>query len=127
MGHTPEIWFSVKKHLEHRSRKRMDTPLNFYISVGSNSLDWYHGVDAFFWWYGAFVTIDASLAPKDEDGSLKADFILKPEDLSVLALDRWGKRVANLLKQRACHLKRRERGERRKVLHHLRDYLPDHF
>jgi hypothetical protein len=73
-----------------------------------------HGVDAFFWWDGTFVTIDVSMMPKDTLGCLRADFVLTPKDLEPEALLAFGKKVAMLLKDR----RPKRRGKRRSKKRH---------
>lgn len=100
LGKTEVIWRAVKKYLPRRTRGSTSMPLQLFIAVGKNSLDWRHGVDAIFWWSGVFVTIDVSIRPKDALGKLKADFVLTPKDLKDEELKAFGQKVANLLKLR---------------------------
>lgn len=104
-GKTQEIYNSVQSFLTKRVRGRDTFPLNLYHSLnGRTSLDWYYGVDAFFWWEGVFVTVDLSLQSKAkvETGRLhlKADFLLCPEDFRPERLRGFGRCVAKLLKRR---------------------------
>ncbi len=103
MGRTRELWSAVRRHLPRRVQGRQSLPLNLYVAIGRTSLDCHHGVDAFFWWQGAFVTFDVSLRQKEKEGSLKArsDFVLSPEHLSPEGLNLWSKKVARLLKERS--------------------------
>lgn len=99
MGETHLLWSAVKRHLPSRVNKQ-HVPLNLYVTVGKNALDWRHGVDAFFWWQGACVTIDISMLPA-EHKNLKADVLFNPEDMEGERLFAFGKRVADLLKERS--------------------------
>ena len=99
MGETHLLWRMVKRHLpRHVVKSRV--PLNLYVAVGKNALDWRHGVDAFFWWQGACVTIDISMLPA-EFKNLKADVLFNPEDMEEERLFVFGKKVADLLKERS--------------------------
>lgn len=49
--------------------------LQYFIAIGTK-LDFFHGVDAFFSWRGAVVSLDASVDPEK---ILKADFLITPE------------------------------------------------
>lgn len=99
MGKTNLLWQAVKQYLPSRTERGNKTPLNLYVAIGRTSLDWQHGVDAFFWWQGVYVTIDASLRMK-QGPELKADFVLNPKDLEPQNLSVWGKQVAELLIER---------------------------
>lgn len=96
---TGVIWSAVKRYLPRRVGGETSGPLNLYIAIGKTSFDWDYGVDAFFWWEGALVTIDASVYVKP-DSKLKADFLLNPWDLDGDKLENFGRKVANLLKER---------------------------
>jgi hypothetical protein len=114
MGKTHLLWVAVKDNLPRRINGHSALPLNLYIAVGRNSLDWRHGIDAFFWWQGVYVTIDVSLRPKSEE-ELKADFLVMPEDLEPEQLQNLGKKIAELLKERNFGLRRHEKKHN---LHH---------
>lgn len=114
LGKTGDIWRAVKRHLPRRTRGSSSMPLQLFVAIGKKAFDWRHGVDAVFLWYGVIVTIDASLRSKDKDGKLKADFVLNPRDLAPEALDVFGKRVADLLKQRR-RFSRTERVRKKRV------------
>jgi len=96
---TGVIFSAVKKYLHKRISGKSSGPLNLYIAVGRTTADWYHGVDAFFKWEGATVTIDASTKPRYLK-NLKADLLLNPSDLVGERLDSFGKEVARLLNER---------------------------
>ncbi|MBA3733396.1 hypothetical protein H0W91_03410 [Patescibacteria group bacterium] len=100
MGRTHDLWASVKNYLPP-CRRRQCIPLDFHVAIGRNSLDYHHGVDAFFWWQGAYVTIDVSLRGKDLLGTLKADILFTPKDLRPLRLQDFGKAVAKILVERS--------------------------
>ena len=102
VGKTPLIFRAVKKHLPRRVNGRSSFPLNMFIAVGRTSLDWQHGVDAFFVWEGVIVTFDASTRVKDPV-KLKADFLFLPSDLGREKLDKFGKNVADLLRYKRKH------------------------
>ena len=104
MGKTGLIHSAVKGHLPRRIGGS-SMPLNLYVGIGRNSLDWHHGVDAFFWWYGACVTIDVSLVPGAFQVTVKADFVLTPEDLLPQNISNWALNVAALLKKRGTEQK----------------------
>lgn len=101
LGETHAIWSAVKNFLPSNRRKFGKTPLQFYVSVGNNALDYYHGVDAFFWWQGVFVTIDLTLRTHK---FRKADFFLQPKDLAHKNLMAFGEKVAGLLVARHMEL-----------------------
>ena len=105
MGLTHQIWAAVKNWLPKRVEGEV-LPLNLYISVGRNSLDFYHGVDAFFWWNWARVTVDVSYRPKGLVG-LKADLGFSSEDLQDPKLLQFGRKVASLLVQKNLEEKER--------------------
>ncbi len=114
MGKTGQLWEAVRKYLP----KRVDgvkLPLNLYISVGRNALDWMYGVDAFFWWDGIYVTIDASLAKKEHGYGLQADFVLNPVDLKADALNSLGRKIADLLKERRSKFGEREKRKLKRI------------
>ncbi|MCX6701988.1 MAG: hypothetical protein NTX96_02210 [Candidatus Zambryskibacteria bacterium] len=102
-GKLYQLWFEVEKHLPWRSEGIRSGPLSLYISIGT-SLDFHHGVDCFFWWMGAYLTIDASLALKEKRGRgkehLKADLLITPDDLTSEGLVNLGEKIATLLKRR---------------------------
>jgi len=91
------VWKAVKRAIERKWPKDDYWPVLLYTAIGTNSLDWHHGVDAFVWWNGVFVTIDASTYYK---GEKKADFILTAAELRKPNLSYFGQRVANLLIRR---------------------------
>jgi hypothetical protein len=103
------LWLEVHRHLPRRCEGARSGPLSLYISVGT-SLDYHHGVDSFFWWMGVYVSIDASLVPKEKRGRgkehLKADVLLTPDSLTPEGLVFLGEQVANLLKKKRCLLRK---------------------
>ena len=111
MGKTHDLWSAVKNYLPNRG-VRPPLPLNLYVSRGRNSLDYWHGVDLFFWWNGEYVTVDLATKNKPRENHtkerrrvLKSDFIFIPEDLEHNRLLFFGKQVANLLVERENHSK----------------------
>ena len=124
MGMTAQIWNAVQRNLlVFLEEPNEPNPLNFYVSVGYNSLDYYHGVDAFFWWYGVVATIDLSLINKNREGKCKADFLLMPHDLQGESLALFGQHIALFLEREFLTKKIREIEKKRHALHHLSDYL----
>ena len=124
MGITAYLWKSVDQHLSMLDTQHGRVPLNLYISVGWNSLDFYHGVDAVFYWHGVFVTIDLSLVNKlEREGGLKADVLFTPKDLEYSNLELFGEHVASLLHLRLSEERVKNVAKRRAALHHLSDYL----
>ena len=116
LGKTEFLWKAVKKYLPKREKGSLGPPLNLYITIGRNSTDYHHGVDLFFWWRGAIVTVDVSLLPKDTMGRLKADFVFKLDDFSPESLDLFGKKVATLLKERRTPFVIRAKRQKKKLL-----------
>ena len=117
-GNSSLLWTSVKKHLPRRISGFRTVPLSLYISVGRNALDFWHGVDAFFWWQGVYVSIDASRILKRKIGlwkeRLKADFLITPEDVSPERLSYLGGQMATVLKGRRLQL-RHNQAKRKKL------------
>lgn len=105
MGKTLELWRAVRRNLPNTMIDGRETVLNLYVAFRS-SLDVHYGIDAFFWWDGVYVTLDASLRQKEkgeEDPylNLKADILIPREAVSQSAgSGRFGMYVANLLKAR---------------------------
>lgn len=99
VGKSHLLWESVKNGLGSKVGVRGNLPLNLYIAIGRNALDYHHGVDAFFWWQGVYATIDVSVRIKDSR-ELKADFLFLPKDLERSRLLNFGKNVASLLIER---------------------------
>ncbi len=96
-GQSHKVWESVKNFLPTEESGKKE-PLHFYMSIGRNSLDYWHGVDAFFVWRGTFVTIDLSLGRKKYPS---ADFILTPADMNDhKRLLVFGRKAADLLIKR---------------------------
>lgn len=121
MGQSFEIWKSVKVFLPRRV-EGSSANLDFFLALGSPA-NFFHGIDAFFWWHGVFATIDASLIPKQKIGLgeryirgtyLKADFLISPPDLESEGLALLGKRIADLLIKRMYDLRRRAKPRKRK-------------
>ena len=108
MGKTHSLWAAVKNWLPGAVNGESHLPLNLYISVGRNALDYWHGVDVFFWWQGEYVTIDFATHDKRKKGTLKADFVFTPRDLEHSRLLYFGKQVAKLLLERKTHSKELE-------------------
>lgn len=117
MGKTPELFRAVKRYLPRRLLGKK-LPLNLYVAIGK-ALDWYYGIDAFFWWGGVLVSLDASLLKKNHYGRgkfwLHADFVLNPDDLAPEGLDHLGCRIAQLLRQRSAE-RRSYNSKRRKIV-----------
>ena len=110
-GKTRLIWKSVRRALPRRVYGSVSPPPFLYISVGQTSLDFWHGVDAFFWWQGVLVSIDVSLILQKE---IKADLLVTPEDLTPEGLSRLGRKIAELLKERRrVHLRERDSHKKR--------------
>ncbi len=105
LGKTGVLWSAVSNFLPGDKRQM---PLNLYVSIGRNSLDHHHGVDAFFWWLGGYATIDVSTRRKG-GRSLKADFVLVPGELRKPQIFSFGNRVARLLRDRSEAATQRER------------------
>ncbi len=121
LGKTAQLWSAVRKYLPRRIKGRGGLPLNLYISSGRNSLDWCHGIDAFFYWQGVYVTFDVSLRPKDLQGTLKADFVFGPNELTPEGLEFFGQKVAGLLRRRNYNLRKKEKTQ----VIHLQEVLWD--
>lgn len=125
-GLTKELWRAVRRFLPRRLQGEV-RPLCLYIAVGWTSLDIYHGIDAFFWWQGAKVTLDVSMIPKIRipilekgESELKADILVLPEDMSPERLRLLGKKIATLLKERSHNprqkMGKKENAERNHIL-----------
>lgn len=104
-GKTAELWEVVRKYLPRYVGKNRETFLYLYVSVGRTSMDYWHGVDAFFWWEGCYVTLDASILQKHKGGrgkyGLKADFVLTPSNThSKESLSNTGRMIAEFLKRK---------------------------
>ena len=124
-GRSGEIWLAVKKYLPRRVRGKFSGPLGLFVSVNGTSLDVQHGVDAFFFWQGVHVTLDASLIPKDKEGEvkrLKADFVITPGDMTNDKLDSLGKKVAQLLRKRVFWAKQSKLRKKRRREFHPEDF-----
>ncbi len=120
-GKTGEIWRAVKKHLPKKTAKGSSGPLFLYIAVGGSPmtiLDNRHGVDAFFWWEGAYATFDVAIFPKRKNGRkeerLKADCWFGMDTLNPGGLDAFGKQIAEILKGRRRANRQYKRKDKRK-------------
>ena len=102
-GKLHRLWLEVHERLPRRCEGRRSGPLFHFISIGT-SLDFHHGVDSFFWWNGVYLSLDASLIPKERGesgkGHLKADILITPDDLTPAGLPRLGEDIARQLKGR---------------------------
>ena len=102
-GKSHQLWSEVRGRLPRRCEGKRSEPPSLYISIGT-SLDFHHGVDAFFFWKGVYLSLDASLIPKERvesgKGRLKADILVTPDDLTPTGLARLGENVAHQLKRR---------------------------
>lgn len=93
--------------------------LRFYTAIGS-ALDHYHGVDAFFEFGGARVTMDITQNPAKESG-YKADFIIGPEEVEYeKRRQEKAQEIAEQLREREAEAARRRRPS---SSHHLRGHL----
>lgn len=72
-GLTPQMIEGVRQFLPRKQRRH----LRLYLALAT-SLDYWHGVDAFFYYHGAIVTLDVASYPKPEK---KADFLITPAGL----------------------------------------------
>jgi hypothetical protein len=102
-----QLWSAVMKHLPRKVAGGWHSgPLSLHIACRdcTPSLDFYHGIDAFFFWEGVYVALDVSLLPKYE---VKADFLITPVEMT-------GEKLGSLGKEIAALLKRRRRAERHK-------------
>ncbi len=128
-GKTPDLWNAVNKYLPRYPRRISGIttgPLRLFISVGRTSLDFYHGVDAFFLWREGYATLDVSLVPKHRKGEgkqhLKANFLLTKEHLSPEGMSDLGRDIACVLKNSSKFF-RELKTKRRKVVPDKREYL----
>ncbi len=100
-GKSLRVWSAVKNYLSSCNPKYRRLPLHLYVSVGWNALDYYHGVDAFFWWEGVYASVDLSLKRKE---STSADLQLTREDLQSPYLGEFGRNVGEyLIARRLSH------------------------
>ena len=104
VGKTREIWEAVKDFLPGKVGEytKVKVPLNLYIAIGMNSLDYRLGVDAFFWWQGVYATIDVTTSKGKHLRGFGADFLFTRKEVEPVRLREFGKEVAALL------IKRRE-------------------
>ena len=111
-GKSGQLWFEVRRHLPLRVGGMPSGPLFLHIACRTKrtSLDFYHGVDAFFFWEGVFVTIDVSLLEKAEP---KADFLVTPREMEPERLGSFGNEIAQLLKEGR---RKKQKTTRKKVL-----------
>jgi hypothetical protein len=106
-GKLKGLWLEVNNRLPKRSSGARSGPLALHVAINT-PLDFWHGVDAFFWWEGTYLTLDASLVSKTrrvkgekkKKGDLKADLLIKPEDLTPERLAVLGEQIATFLKER---------------------------
>ncbi len=107
-GKSGQLFFEVRRHLPLRVGGMPSGPLFLHIAcrMPRTSLDFWHGVDAFFFWEGIHVTIDVSFFGK---GELKANFLITPKEMEPERLGLLGNEIAQLLKER-----RRSKKERQK-------------
>jgi len=102
-GHLHELWTEVYKRLPKRSSGVRSGPLSLHVAINT-PLDYWHGVDAFFWWMGVYLTIDASQVSKGKEKKgkrhLKADLLVTPADLNPTRLASLGEYIANFLKEK---------------------------
>lgn len=83
--------------------------LRFYTAIGS-ALDHYHGVDAFFEFDEARVTMDITKNPAKASG-YKADFIIGPEEVEyAIRRQEKAQEIADELQHRKTAARRRELG-----------------
>ncbi len=127
-GTSRELWRDVLKHLPCTKGTKYGIPkerLFLYLAIGQTSLDVWHGVDAFFHWQTACVTIDASTVFKKKEVSgdmhLKADFVLMPQNTdssdNLICL---GAQIAALLMKRVLDPESHKRFRSVLPLYHLR-------
>ena len=112
------LWFSVRKHLPLRVHGRSSGTLFLHIACRRKrtALDTHHGVDAFFFWEGAYATVDVSFLDKDK-ADLKANFLITPDDMEPRRLDEVGFEIARFLNY--CRRQKeggRRRGRRRRAI-----------
>ena len=102
-GKLYQLWLEVHRRLPRRCEGKMSGPLSIYISIGT-SLDFHHGVDAFFFWKEVYLSLDASLIPKERGesgkGHLKADVLITPDDLTPMGLAYLAEDIAHQLRRR---------------------------
>jgi len=98
-GKSGQLWFEVKRNLPLRVGGVPRGPLFLHIACRAprTSLDFYHGIDAFFFWEGVYATIDVSLLEKEE---LKADILITPREMEPERLGSLGHEITQLLKGR---------------------------
>ncbi len=106
MGQTRMIWKSVKRAIERKWKTKDYWPVLLYVARGRSSLDYWYGVDAFFWWNGVHVTIDLSTKHKLNK---RAEFLLTPNQVVKEHLSYFGQQVANLLVQKRLVQNRKDR------------------
>ncbi len=100
-GKSRDLWHEVRKHLPATPGTKYGLPeerVLLYLAIGFTSLDWWHGVDAFFHWQDKVVTLDASTRSKTREtrgkSRLKADFLLTPTSVEPRSISSLGQKIA---------------------------------
>jgi hypothetical protein len=91
-GESQRICAAVRGYL--RSQGHDPATLHLYVAIGWNSLDFWHHIDAFFFWDGVIVTVDLSTENKAD---FQADILLSTRDLNPRHLPAFGERVGKCL------------------------------
>lgn len=99
-----KLWREVRKNLPPYDRGRSKHPVQLYLALGCTSMDYHHGVDAFFIWRKRWVTFDISLIQKKRlhrsHRGLKAHFLITPEKIVQDRLALLGRDMAMFLKNK---------------------------
>ena len=92
--------------------------LRFYTAIGS-ALDRYHGVDGFFEFGDARVTMDITQNPAKTSG-YKADFIIGPEEVEYeKRRQEKAQEIADMLREREAEAAQHRRQAGRRLQRHL--------
>ncbi|MFA5889067.1 MAG: hypothetical protein WCW47_02380 [Candidatus Paceibacterota bacterium] len=109
-----DLWKQVQKGLPSYVKGQPHHHLFLYLAIGGMALDIYHGVDAFFFWNGTYVSVDVSITQKKRKGGrrngsrLKADVLITPADNNPARLRELGRQIAELFQSRLEQPKKRD-------------------